>query len=388
MHKKTMIFKENSMNKLNALKSTFQYLSNVDLYGYPIHSFFQYEFGCICSEEFNTFKSTLVHNMDNLAKQLNIEVLHEKDSKYALSVIKVQFHKFLQSEVLKPSNYKGEHIRKIFKEYSQMEAQSFTNLLIQNMDSIEKCIVERALHEQEIQKRLKWLNDRKLQIQECKVQEDKAANANSGNIISSGFISDKGNARNIKPSYDIEPMAEVSYTAEYNAFVLETQHTMKPEFLNDTSLMEKVDSDTTPNSSDMCNNEFKDDQSAFVNPHHVNAPGPSRNSSKRVSFQSPKESVGSNDMVHNYYLEETKKKAQLQKDRALNLKPSVITPAILPNTASGSKPKPRNDNQQTRNWPPSMTSRVTNKAVHITEKPKNQKPFLKSKDLACPTCKK
>ncbi|GKD43924.1 hypothetical protein Tco_1268569, partial [Tanacetum coccineum] len=49
----------------------------------------------------------------------------------------------------------------------------------------------------------------------------------------------------------------------------------------------------------------------------------------------------SNDMVHNYYQEEAKKKAQLQKDKALNPKPSVITPARVPNTINGSKPKPR-----------------------------------------------
>ncbi|GJY64764.1 hypothetical protein Tco_0466224 [Tanacetum coccineum] len=35
-----------------------------------------------------------------------------------------------------------------------------------------------------------------------------------------------------------------------------------------------------------------------------------------------------------------------------------------------------------------MSSWVTNKVVHIARKPRNQKPFLKSKDLACPTCKK
>ncbi|GJY81900.1 hypothetical protein Tco_0494651 [Tanacetum coccineum] len=93
-------------------------------------------------------------------------------------------------------------------------------------------------------------------------------------------------------------------------------------------------------------------------------------------------------MVHNYYLEEAKKNAQLKKDKALNSKPSVITPARLPNTTSGSKPKPRNEKQQTRNWPPSLSSQVTNKVVHIAEKPWNQKPFLKSKDLGCPTCKK
>ncbi|GJZ49103.1 hypothetical protein Tco_0603293 [Tanacetum coccineum] len=48
-------------------------------------------------------------------------------------------------------------------------------------------------------------------------------------------------------------------------------------------------------------------QFMFAKRHHVNACDPFRNSSERMSFQSPKESVGSNDMVHNYYLEEAKK---------------------------------------------------------------------------------
>ncbi|GKB75542.1 hypothetical protein Tco_0942437 [Tanacetum coccineum] len=52
-------------------------------------------------------------------------------------------------------------------------------------------------------------------------------------------------------------------------------------------------------------------KSSFAKPYDVNAPGPSRNSLKHVSFQSPREFAGSNDMVHNYYLEEAKKKAQL-----------------------------------------------------------------------------
>nr|GEV95565.1 peroxidase 20 [Tanacetum cinerariifolium] len=52
-------------------------------------------------------------------------------------------------------------------------------------------------------------------------------------------------------------------------------------------------------------------KSSFAKPYDVNAPGPSRKSPKHVSFQSPRESVGSDDLVHNYYLEEAKKKAQL-----------------------------------------------------------------------------
>ncbi|GJX20172.1 hypothetical protein Tco_0222849 [Tanacetum coccineum] len=77
--------------------------------------------------------------------------------------------------------------------------------------------------------------------------------------------------------------------------------------------------------------------------------------------------------------EEAKKKAQLQKDKALNTKPSVQQSARLPNTANGNKLKPRNFNQQPRNWPPSMSSRVLNRTVNTTEPPRNQKTFLKSK---------
>ncbi|GJV89394.1 hypothetical protein Tco_1533332 [Tanacetum coccineum] len=113
---------------------------------------------------------------------------------------------------------------------------------------------------------------------------------------------------------------------------------------------------------------------------NVIAPGPSRNNPKHVSFQSPKEFVGSNDMVHNYYLEKAKKSAQLQKDKEVNGKPSMIDPARLPNTANGCKLKPRN-------WQASMISRVSNKDVHLGEHRK-QKPFLKFNDLQCPTCKK
>ncbi|GKF38354.1 hypothetical protein Tco_0118415, partial [Tanacetum coccineum] len=97
---------------------------------------------------------------------------------------------------------------------------------------------------------------------------------------------------------------------------------------------------------------------------NVIAHGPSRNNPKHVSFQSPKEFVGSNDMVHNYYLEKAKKSAQLQKDKEVNGKPSM-----------------------TRNWQASMSSRVSNKDVHLGEHRK-QKPFLKFNELQCPTCKK
>nr|GEU50158.1 hypothetical protein [Tanacetum cinerariifolium] len=108
-----------------------------------------------------TFKYELSQNMNNLEKQLNNEILHEKGSKSALSMIKVQFDKFIHFDVLKPfdpyssSASYDQKVKENFKDYTQMEAQSFKDLIIQHMESIKKCIVERARHEQEIQNRLK-----------------------------------------------------------------------------------------------------------------------------------------------------------------------------------------------------------------------------------------
>ncbi|GJZ92523.1 hypothetical protein Tco_0664588 [Tanacetum coccineum] len=99
-------------------------------------------------------------------------------------------------------------------------------------------------------------------------------------------------------------------------------------------------------------------ESSLAKPNDMIAPAPSRNRPKHVSLKSPREFV----------------------DKDVNGKPSMITPARLPNTANGFKPNPRN-------WQASMSSRVSYKDVHIGEHRK-QKPFLKSNDLQCPTCKK
>ncbi|GJR18428.1 hypothetical protein Tco_0966955 [Tanacetum coccineum] len=126
--------------------------------------------------------------------------------------------------------FDAREVRKDFKQYTHMEAQSFKDLIIQHMDSIEQCIVERALHEQEIQNRLKRLNERKLQIQECKNQSNTSGDKSSRSR----------NDTDIRPSYDTEPIVEVSYTAEYNVFAIETQHFEQLENMTDISLMEKI----------------------------------------------------------------------------------------------------------------------------------------------------
>nr|GEY44719.1 reverse transcriptase domain-containing protein [Tanacetum cinerariifolium] len=131
--------------------------------------------------------------------------------------------------------------RRDFKEYTQIEAQTFKETIIQNTNSIEQCIVERANHEQVLQNGLKRLNERELQTQTCKVKEVQASNASSRDKDYSRIVSDKRNdqglenqsntsgdessrSRNecndkstsgddtdIRPSYDLEPMVEAEF---------------------------------------------------------------------------------------------------------------------------------------------------------------------------------
>ncbi|GKC79650.1 hypothetical protein Tco_1130424, partial [Tanacetum coccineum] len=226
LQKQANILKENSLNKLNALKTTIQHLSSSNSLMYYT---FKDAFHRLFEADKRTFRSVLSRNIENLERQLNKETLHEKDSNSNLH-----------------ETSKGSSL--------SWEAQTFKETIIQNMNSIEQCIVERANHEQELQNGLKRLNERKLQIQECKVQNVKASDSSSRDNDCSRIVSDKEN--------DQEPMVEVPYTAEYNVFAVDTQHSEQPECIINTCVVEKADSNVTPDSPDMCDNEIQTDHNA------------------------------------------------------------------------------------------------------------------------------
>ncbi|GJR73165.1 hypothetical protein Tco_0085530 [Tanacetum coccineum] len=258
LQKQAKILKENSLNKFNALKTTTQHLERQTFTNCPS---FQRAFSHLFHTDVRTFKYELSQNMDNLENQLNNEILHEKDSKSTLSVIKVEFDKFIHSEVLKSSNY----------------------------DSNAR---EAIRHEQEIQNRLKRLNERKLQIQECMVQKVKASDSSLGEKDCNRIVSDKGNDQglenqsntsgdessrsmnecndkstsrddiDIRHSYDTKPIVEVPYTTEYNVFSIDIQYSEEPECIINTCVVEKVNSNVIPHSPDMCDNEIQTDLNA------------------------------------------------------------------------------------------------------------------------------
>ncbi|GKF05522.1 hypothetical protein Tco_0036190, partial [Tanacetum coccineum] len=86
----------------------------------------------------------------------------------------------------------------------------------------------------------------------------------------------------------------------------------------------------------------------------------------------------SNDMVHNHYLEEAKKKTE-EKDR--NSKTSMMPSTRFPSTADDSKLKPRNNNQTPRSLPVSKSSCITITAMPKADQSKSSSSFSDSKNF-------
>nr|GEW77498.1 hypothetical protein [Tanacetum cinerariifolium] len=61
---------------------------------------------------------------------------------------------------------------------------------------------------------------------------------------------------------DTDPLKKVQYNAEYNVFANARQHSKQHESINNTCVVEKVDSNVIPNSPDMCNDDIQTDQNA------------------------------------------------------------------------------------------------------------------------------
>ncbi|GJR65497.1 hypothetical protein Tco_0011562 [Tanacetum coccineum] len=169
----------------------------------------------------------------------------------------------------------------------------------------------------------------------------------------------------------LQPLRNQSVVRQPTAFRSERPKFSKPRFASQVDVNNVLSKPVTPHYLP------KVRESVFVKPNHVIASGSSRNSSK--------ESYGSNDMAHNYYLEEAKKKTQ---DKNMNLKPSVMHTTSLQNTTNGSKQKPRSNNQTSRCLPVSKSSCGMSNGVPLVDHSRNSSSFSDSKHFVCSTCQK
>nr|GEW23464.1 hypothetical protein [Tanacetum cinerariifolium] len=211
---------------------------------------------------------------------------------------------------------------KAFKLSNQESSSSDASLVVTESSGIESKnnSLENALS--------KSMNETQMKMQEVKVDMGKALDDGLVVTKSSGKESDKHDTNNRLG----------------NGITYATDVDIRP-----------VDSNTTLNLTNMCHRGGQINQNAkkvtphylpkvresvLAKPHHVIARGSFRNSFK--------ESHGSNDMAHNYYLEEANKKA---KEKNRNLKPREMPSARTHHTPNTYTPKPRSNNQTFRNWP-------------------------------------
>ncbi|GJU83113.1 hypothetical protein Tco_1285478 [Tanacetum coccineum] len=145
------------------------------------------------------------------------------------------------------------------------------------------------------------------------------------------------------------------------------------------SLIAQINSKTVENADLKAQIQEKGKKSAFCKPNHMIASSSSRNSSKNMPRFS------SNDMVHNYYLEEAKKKTQ-ERDRKSTT--SVMSSAKSQNTTKSCKSKPRSNNQTSRVLPTSKSSCPTTTVMPKADHSRNSSPFSDFKHFVCSTCQK
>ncbi|GJW33888.1 hypothetical protein Tco_0053920 [Tanacetum coccineum] len=282
----------------------------IDAFKPAFHSFF--------GEEHQTFRLKMFHNLDQLRLQLERENLLEVNPRTCLEALRTQFKEFFASKRVNSSEHLNQCWQKEFKEYMFCEPDTYRRDLLENLDTLE-AVIHRAvityarlqLQSQDVQinpvqavddslivSKSSWIesennhalgksvNETQLQQHESLVTESTTLEANLntdvkaldvGSVIteSSGTKSDKHDTSSssgtyithavdadIRPVNDQVPFAEVQLTAQHNVLANEQQHTEQSEPIYDTYLLEKVDSNTTPDSTNMCHRGGEIDQNA------------------------------------------------------------------------------------------------------------------------------
>ncbi|GJR86264.1 hypothetical protein Tco_0210275 [Tanacetum coccineum] len=127
-------------------------------------------------------------------------------------------------------DYDSEMTEKLFAEYTGIQVKQFRETLLLHMANVKKSVAERTHHKRQYDRRMK---ERQMQSRE-----------------------------NIRPVNDQVPSAEVHLTTQHNVLANVQQHTNQSEPSYDTYLLEKVDSNTTPDSTNMCHRGGEIDQDA------------------------------------------------------------------------------------------------------------------------------
>nr|GEU40312.1 hypothetical protein [Tanacetum cinerariifolium] len=126
----------------------------------------------------------------------------------------------------------------LFVEYTRIKVKQFRETLLLHMGNVKKSVAKRTHHKRKTK------------------SDEHITSSSSGTYITHVVDAD------IRPVNDQEPSVEVHLTAQHNVLANEQQHTNQSEPSYDTYLLEKVDSNTTPDLTNMYHRGGEIDQDA------------------------------------------------------------------------------------------------------------------------------
>ncbi|GJW62136.1 hypothetical protein Tco_0111471 [Tanacetum coccineum] len=307
-------------------------------------------------------KTTLICNLKNQIKSVK-EASNEAKVKHEIDVLET-INIELESSVAKllaeneKLNKENEHLKQTYKEL---------------YDSIKRTRIQTKDHNDSL---IAQVNSKTVENADLKAQIQEKVFANVA--LKNELRKLKGNnmdTKFAKPSIlgkpVLQPPRNQSVVRQPNAFKSERPNFSKPRFASQVDVNDVLSKPVTPYYLP------KVREYVLAKPHHVIAPGSFRNSQE--------EPYGSNDMAHNHYLEEARKKTQ---ERNRNSKPSVMHTTSLQNTTNGSKPNTRSNNQISRSLPVSKSSCGMSNGVSLVDHSRNSSSFSDSKKCVCSICHK
>ncbi|GJR65672.1 hypothetical protein Tco_0011737 [Tanacetum coccineum] len=296
--------KERCRTYFQSLHSHLQVLSKRDLKGTRIEHGFKQAFMSLFGQDVDTFTSTMILNVDQLQKQLHKDEFQEDGSIAAFWVY--------------------------FVEYTRIEVKHFKDTLLQHMGNVKKSVAERtrkAFDDGLVVKESSGTGSRKQDTRSRSGNDIDTDNADIRPIYDEELMAKlqekvfaivalknelrklKGNSMDTKfakPSVlgkpILQPLRNQSIVRQPTVFKSERPKISKPSFASQVDVKNNLSKPATPHYLP------KGIESAFAKPHHMIASSESRNSFKNMPRFS------SNDMLHNHYLEEAKKKIQ-ERDR-------------------------------------------------------------------------
>ncbi|GKA64643.1 hypothetical protein Tco_0764350, partial [Tanacetum coccineum] len=323
-----------------------------------------------------------------LRLQLERENLHDVNAKTCLEVLRTQFKEFFASKGVNSPDHLNQCWQQDFKEYTLCEPDTYRHDLLENLDALE-VVIHRAVITYGI-----------LRMKENEVNALKK----SSWIESENSNSEHAFNKLVNESSGTESGKQDTSSSSGNYLTHVVDVDIKP--VNDQVPFAEVDSNTTPDSTNMSYRGGEIDQDAeqyqvkspllnaefFKTKDMVKKEVYNELANKFLQLEkhcssrnSSKESYGSHDMAHKYYLKVAKKKTQ---DKNTNLKPSVMHTTSLQNTTNGSKPKPRSNNQTSRSLVVPKSSREMLNGVPLVDHSRNSSSFSDSKYFVCSTCQK